>query len=276
MTIQPNTVYASIQYRLEEEPFETIPDLVTCYVGSGKEVTAATGAKITTPVNRTQPLSLYASRYNVGSQSRHPSSPSASQQHSSLYSGRNPLPAVSGRVRMVHPTAREYSTQSLPRPTSATERLMMRRRPSNPSLSDEGASTVPVGPPKPSRVPSQIYQPEDLVIADESIPPALNQITESNGFDADDHGGEAVDRVPQLPGNWATLPHLRKTNQMKNDRPISSTRYSFLDRKSCDLDEEATFNQPQTTDNVDQISTDNLAIHREFPSFFDVENFQVI
>lgn len=273
--MQPNTVYESIQYRLEEEPFETIPDLVTCYVGSGKAVTAATGAKITTPVNRTQPLSLYASRYKVSSQSRHPSSPSASQQQQhnySLYSGRNPLPAVSGRVRMVHPTAREYSTQSLPRPTSASERLMMRRRPSNPSLSmDEGALIQTTGPPKPSRIPSQIDQPEDLVVNDESIPTSLDQITESGGAaDLEEESREAGDRVPQLPGSSMTLPNFKKSR----NRPVSITRNSFLDRRSCDFDVEATFNQQHLTthsDNVDQLTFD-----REFISLYDVDNFQVV
>ena len=282
MVVQPNTVYASIQYTLEDEAFETIPDLVTCYVGSGKSVTAATGAKITTPVNRTQPLSLYSSRYGASSQSRHPSSPSASQLYgsSSLYSGRNPLPAVTGRVRMVHPTSREYSTQSLPRPTSASERVMMRRKPSDPSLSDDGASPTR-GPPKPSRVSSQIYQSEDVItVSDDTI--SLSRISESAAA-VDVEENEAIDVVPQLPVHPATLPRLRRARSQ--DRPVSVTRNSFLDRRSCDVDVEATFIQPrldtvsspedEATANEEPMSID-LSIDREFPSLFDLENFQVV
>ncbi|XP_032779198.2 breast cancer anti-estrogen resistance protein 3 homolog [Daphnia magna] len=272
VTIQPNTVYESIQYRLEDEPFETISDLVTCYVSSGKAVTAATGAKITTPVNRTKPLSLYSSQYGVGSRSYHPSSSSASQSGcAGLYSGRNPLPAVTGRVRMVHPTAREYSTQSLPRSTpSASNRVMMRRRPSDPSLSAEGAS---LGcPPKPSRVPSQIYQQEE-VVPDESV--SLNRINESVALDGEEKN-EAEDVLPQLP---ATLPRLRRPGKIPN-RPMSVTRNSFLDRRSCDFDVEATFNQPHLTSNEDNQSSVNeghpSSLHRQFPSLFDVENFQTL
>lgn len=271
VVIQRHTVYESIQYRLEEEPFETIADLVTCYVGSGKAVTAATGAKITTPVNRTQPLSVYAS-LNNGSPSRHPSSPGASQQHNSLYSGRNPLPAVSGRVRMAHPTLREYSTQSLPRPiSSATERLMMRRRPSHPSLSDDG-QFVSSSPPKPSRIQSQIYQPEDIVASDEPLP--LNEMDDA--ADTEDDRSEAVDRVPQLPATSATLPRLRASIPAKK-RPTSATRDSFLDRRSCDLEAEATFNQPHLTadSDSDQPLLDCLPFDRPFPSLFDLNHFQV-
>ena len=142
--MQPHTVYESIQYRLEDEPFDSIADLVTCYVGSGKAVTAATGAKITTPVNRTQPLSLYSSRY--GSSSSNAAAPSNFDHAGHLYSGGNLY--QSGRVssRMADQPVRKYSTNSLPR-SSVVMDVMMRRQPSEPSL----LSPVPA---KPSRVPS--------------------------------------------------------------------------------------------------------------------------
>lgn len=297
VVIQPNTVYQSTQYKLEEEPFESISDLVTCYVGSGKAVTAATGAKITTPINRTKPLSVYSSRYSVDSRSCHPSSTIGSSQYggsSNLYSGRSPLtPAVAGRVRMVHPTAREYSTQSLPRSTqSASNRVMMRRGPSDPSLSgQQGASLAPACPPKPSRIPSQIYQSQDDV---DSIPPStidspvpqvplpLNRISESVGQDEvqeEEENNEEVDVLPQLPQLPATLPRRRAAGNLAK-RPISMTRNSFLDRRSCDFDVEAAFNQPHLINNSDDQSNVNdehpSSLHREFPTLFDVENFRVI
>lgn len=132
---QPHTVYESIQYRLEDEPFDSVSDLVTFYVGSGRAISAATGAKITTPVNRTQPLSLYSSRYGR---------PPPSSGNGAIYSGQNPL-----AMRLAR--GAEYSTQSLPRPGADKA---LRRRPSDPSLVD-------APPQKPSRVPSKYYPQQD-------------------------------------------------------------------------------------------------------------------
>ncbi|XP_069999873.1 breast cancer anti-estrogen resistance protein 3 homolog isoform X3 [Penaeus vannamei] len=61
--VQPNTVYERIQYQLEDDAYDTIPDLVRAYVGNKRPITISSGARITTPINRTQPLSFYASKY---------------------------------------------------------------------------------------------------------------------------------------------------------------------------------------------------------------------
>ncbi|KAF2362424.1 SH2 domain [Trinorchestia longiramus] len=61
--VQPDTVYERIQYELEDDSYDTIPDLICAYVGNKKIVTKATGAKILSPVNRTKSLSYYESLY---------------------------------------------------------------------------------------------------------------------------------------------------------------------------------------------------------------------
>jgi hypothetical protein len=61
--LQPDTVYEHVQYQFEEDAFDTVPDLITFYVGSGKSITAASGAKIQFPKNRMYPLSFYATKY---------------------------------------------------------------------------------------------------------------------------------------------------------------------------------------------------------------------
>lgn len=61
--VQPNTVYERIQYQLEDDAYDTIPDLVRAYVGGKRPITISSGARISTPVNRTAPLSFYASKY---------------------------------------------------------------------------------------------------------------------------------------------------------------------------------------------------------------------
>ncbi|KAK3883476.1 hypothetical protein Pcinc_012175, partial [Petrolisthes cinctipes] len=61
--VQPNTVYERIQYQLEDDAYDSIPDLVRAYVGGKKPITASSGARVVSPVNRTAPLSFYASKY---------------------------------------------------------------------------------------------------------------------------------------------------------------------------------------------------------------------
>lgn len=58
-------MYESVQYRFEEDGFDTVPDLITYYVGSGKSITTASSAKIQKPKNRLYPLSFYANKYEL-------------------------------------------------------------------------------------------------------------------------------------------------------------------------------------------------------------------
>ncbi|XP_030768424.1 breast cancer anti-estrogen resistance protein 3 homolog isoform X2 [Sitophilus oryzae] len=73
--LQPDTVYERIQYQFEDEAFDTVQDLITFYVGSGKPITVASEAKIQNPVNRMYPLSFYASKYPTPLPSSRLSSP---------------------------------------------------------------------------------------------------------------------------------------------------------------------------------------------------------
>ncbi|XP_076344711.1 breast cancer anti-estrogen resistance protein 3 homolog isoform X1 [Tachypleus tridentatus] len=65
VVLQPYTVYERVQYQFEDECFDTVPDLVTYYVGNKKAISLASGAVISRPVNRSKPLSYYASRYGL-------------------------------------------------------------------------------------------------------------------------------------------------------------------------------------------------------------------
>lgn len=65
MVFQPFTVYEKIQYQFEDDCFDTVPDLVTYYVGNKRPISAASGAVICKPVNRSMPLSYYATRYGL-------------------------------------------------------------------------------------------------------------------------------------------------------------------------------------------------------------------
>ncbi|XP_072158817.1 breast cancer anti-estrogen resistance protein 3 homolog isoform X2 [Bemisia tabaci] len=71
VVLQPDTVYERVQYQFEDDAYDTVPDLITYYVGSGKPISVASGAKITTPRNRLFPLSFYATKYNLFQQTAH-------------------------------------------------------------------------------------------------------------------------------------------------------------------------------------------------------------
>lgn len=49
-------MYERYQYQFEDEAYDTVADLITSYVGSGKPISAASGARIQYPANRLVPL----------------------------------------------------------------------------------------------------------------------------------------------------------------------------------------------------------------------------
>ncbi|XP_024080706.1 breast cancer anti-estrogen resistance protein 3 isoform X1 [Cimex lectularius] len=77
VVIQPDTVYERVQYQFEDEPFDTVSDLITYYVGSGKPITTASRARIQHPCNRLYPLTFYAAKYGLQSQATSPHSRSS-------------------------------------------------------------------------------------------------------------------------------------------------------------------------------------------------------
>lgn len=70
--IQRETVYERVQYQFEDDAYDTVPDLITYYVGSGKSISAASGARIRFPCNRTYPLSFYAAKYGISQMNNQP------------------------------------------------------------------------------------------------------------------------------------------------------------------------------------------------------------
>lgn len=59
IVVLPDTVYERCQYQFEDEAYDTVADLITSYVGSGKPISAASGARIQYPANRVVPLTNY-------------------------------------------------------------------------------------------------------------------------------------------------------------------------------------------------------------------------
>lgn len=62
---QRDTVYERVQFQFEDDAYDSVADLITYYVGSGRAISAASGARIQTPCNRTYPLTFYMTKYGV-------------------------------------------------------------------------------------------------------------------------------------------------------------------------------------------------------------------
>lgn len=99
LILQPDTVYERVQFQLEDDPFDTIADLVTYYVGSGKPISAASGARIQSPCNRLYPLSYYMAKYNSGASIRGPSPMSSSASVNQMSSYRSPMSSPPPRTK---------------------------------------------------------------------------------------------------------------------------------------------------------------------------------
>lgn len=106
--IQPETVYERAQYQFEDEAFDTVADLITFYVGSGRPISQASGARIITPKPRSVPLTCVTGPAN----SQHCSSPSSS----SLSTGSPPrLPRKQQRSHSLtaqhHPSDQQHDAR---------------------------------------------------------------------------------------------------------------------------------------------------------------------
>ncbi|XP_076763896.1 breast cancer anti-estrogen resistance protein 3 homolog isoform X2 [Xylocopa sonorina] len=115
VVIQPETVYERAQYQFEDEAFDTVADLITFYVGSGRPISQASGARIITPKPRCVPLTCVPGPTS----SQHCSSPSSS----SLSTGSPPrLPRKQQRSHSLtaqHHTSDQHDTrQSSQQPVS--------------------------------------------------------------------------------------------------------------------------------------------------------------
>ncbi|CAG2102043.1 unnamed protein product [Medioppia subpectinata] len=64
VVMNANTDYQKIRYSLEDDSFDSITDLITYYVGNKRPLTLASMAVITTPVNRSHPLTSLQNTIN--------------------------------------------------------------------------------------------------------------------------------------------------------------------------------------------------------------------
>ncbi|XP_053997545.1 breast cancer anti-estrogen resistance protein 3 homolog isoform X1 [Hylaeus anthracinus] len=186
VVIQPETVYERAQYQFEDEAFDTVADLITFYVGSGRPISQASGARIITPKPRCVPLTCVPGPTN----SQHCSSPSSSslstgspprlprkqqrshsltaQHHpSDQYDGRQPsnqqplphVPVQSSTLPRVPPIQNQPPSCSLSLGRQKITRvisdpaLQQQQQPIHQPSSLNHQNSLSAAPPKPPRVP---------------------------------------------------------------------------------------------------------------------------
>ncbi|XP_033334685.1 breast cancer anti-estrogen resistance protein 3 homolog isoform X3 [Megalopta genalis] len=137
VVIQPETVYERAQYQFEDEAFDTVADLITFYVGSGRPISQASGARIITPKPRSVPLTCVAAPTN----SQHCSSPSSS----SLSTGSPP--------RLPRKQQRSHSLTAQHHPSEQHDGRQVSNQQAAPHVPVQ-SSTLPRVPPIQSQPPS--------------------------------------------------------------------------------------------------------------------------
>lgn len=135
VVFQPFTIYEKIQYRFEDESFDTLQDLVTYYVGSKQAIFSSSGVSISRPINRNMPLTFYLSRYGLDCQMQYVAR--ALEKNQEISPQRN-IPQNSSPVVI----NRDVKPPELPQ----------KKRD---KFQNEQEQDKP--PPKPSRVPSKKY-----------------------------------------------------------------------------------------------------------------------
>ncbi|XP_050444364.1 breast cancer anti-estrogen resistance protein 3 homolog [Adelges cooleyi] len=67
VVLEADSVYKRVQYRFEQDSFDTVPDLITFYVGSGQPISCGSLVRIRTPCNRKYPLTMMEVNENTSS-----------------------------------------------------------------------------------------------------------------------------------------------------------------------------------------------------------------
>lgn len=108
IVVLPDTVYERCQYQFEDEAYDTVADLITSYVGSGKPISAASGARIQYPANRIVPLTNYVENDDIDSAATPAGDISCYGNQYSLYSHFAATPGM-GQLRAPFKKQRSHS-----------------------------------------------------------------------------------------------------------------------------------------------------------------------
>ncbi|KAK1116654.1 hypothetical protein K0M31_018196 [Melipona bicolor] len=188
VVIQPETVYERAQYQFEDEAFDTVADLITFYVGSGRPISQASGARIINPKPRCVPLTCVPPPTN----SQHCSSPSSS----SLSTGSPPrLPRKQQRSHSLtaqhHPPDQHDGRQPTSNQQSASHGVPVQ------------SSTLPRVPPIQNQPPSCSLslgrQKITRVISDPALQQQQQPTLQPSSLNHQNSHGTAPPKPPRVP-----------------------------------------------------------------------------
>ncbi|XP_015915187.2 breast cancer anti-estrogen resistance protein 3 homolog [Parasteatoda tepidariorum] len=169
VVFQPFTVYERIQYQFEDDCFDTVPDLVTYYVGNKRPISAASGAIISKPVNRSMPLSYYATRYGLECQMHYAALalekvstaedilPLGDSERSQSFEDSPSSGTVPRHPSNDYPRKSLSNFSTLQHGHSRTTDSKPCKSVQEPESTGNNTATAETPPPKPSRIPSKKY-----------------------------------------------------------------------------------------------------------------------
>lgn len=250
VVIQPDTVYERVQYQFEDDAYDTVPDLITYYVGSGKPISSASGARIQTPRNRLYPLSFYATKYAVQQQM----TAAGSQAVSPLAS---PLSAATGTLRFNSYNSYRSPVHSPPRTKRETPPRLPTKKQRSHSLtpSEANGRTTLVLTPRGSSIDERSSS-ADGVILDSPMTRSCQETTSANGNKFSTHSlprGAGI-HSPKTPlinaSGISTVPRNSKIVRVTSDPALSPClerrRFGFPadSRQDCESEAESLPEQP--------------------------------
>ncbi|XP_048515504.1 SH2 domain-containing protein 3C isoform X2 [Athalia rosae] len=177
VVLQPDTVYERAQYQFEDEAFDTVADLITFYVGSGRPVSHASGARVVHPRPRSVPLSCSPSsgpqysrspssssppRLPRKQQRSHSLTPQQQQQHVLDHPGFPPPQGSASTLPRCPPNPGTAAPHSSSGSSLSLGRQKITRVISDPALQHQqnpAAPGVATPPPKPPRAPPAAAAP---------------------------------------------------------------------------------------------------------------------
>ncbi|XP_026469922.1 breast cancer anti-estrogen resistance protein 3 homolog [Ctenocephalides felis] len=252
--LQPETVYERLQYRFEDDAYDTVPDLITYYVGSGTHITSASGARIQFPCNRTQPLSHYSTQY-TGVMGPLP----GVNPYTNRHCGQPPrLPMKKQRDHekansadgIIRATGGEsFNTHSLPRSRASRSPRLDRRKFEVPDECDEIYGEAP---PKPCRMPTS------------SLPPRASNY-QASGSDSGNGSGDSAQS--SATGDSALDPNHRNSGVV-----IKNPHYIVSSASSTTLKNFVEFDAAAAEERLAKSPTPELRCD----SRFDVESFHTL
>lgn len=259
---QRDTVYERVQFQFEDDAYDSVADLITYYVGSGRSISAASGARIQTPCNRTYPLSFYTNKYGLPTSNGYEMAVNGPKDGNAL--GLPPrLPAKNQNQRASVLTGPEDKFKSLKLHSSSLALASTKAAKFNSlprSSLDQPFSLIPTEP-----APSPPPKPRTMQ-RDNSIEARVYRY-HASGSDSGNGSGDSVHSSMAFDGVGAAAPEINPGRGVV----IRNPKYMAHSASSVTLTNYSEYNPTQMEEYLAS-QTEEL----EMKSCFDLENYETL